>query len=735
MRTLLIDNHDSYTYNLFHLVAGVNGEEPLVLRNDDPELSRLSFDEVDNVVISPGPGRPGRDRDLAGANRFLDQDVLPVLGVCLGHQGLGFQAGAQVAFAPQARHGHPTTVTHDGRDLFAGMPQGFTAVRYHSLCVREPLPPELEATAWAEDGVLMGLRHRSRPQWGVQFHPESILTEWGTRLVANFRALSEVARPSITVPGSHPTPAETMNDTPVRHTGHRLHTAVHRGVVDPEQVFAKLHSASPRAFWLDGAGAGDRGARFSYLGDDTGPLAEYLSYDVDAGVLTVERAGRPAIRLREDVFAYLRRGLEQRAHPRPDLPFDFTCGWVGYFGYELKAVLGGRAAHRSSTPDAAWLFADRVVVIDHHEHTAYLLCLAEDTPAAAEEATAWLDATLRVLSSLSSHQTPPAKARLYSSTRQADDAVEITERWLLREAEDYRTDVVSCQEQLHAGESYEICLTTAVELPATSGSADYYRVLRRVNPAPFSAYLRFGEVDVASSSPERFLRVGADGVVQAEPIKGTAARGVTPEQDAALRDGLAEDPKTRAENLMIVDLLRNDLGRVCRVGTVEVPELMATRSYQTVHQLVSTVRGELRPGLDALDCVRACFPGGSMTGAPKERTMEIIDELESGARGVYSGALGFLSCNGSADLSIVIRTAVFASGRVRIGAGGAVVLDSDPEAEYREMLLKLAAPMRAYWDSGAHQPAAVLPAEPRVSRGRHARRRRAAARRTEVEAG
>ncbi|NKE63560.1 aminodeoxychorismate synthase component I [Lentzea sp. PSKA42] len=729
MRTLLIDNHDSYTYNLFHLVASVNGQDPVVLSNDDPELARLSFDEVDNVVISPGPGRPGRSRDLAGSIRFLNQDVLPVLGVCLGHQGLGFLAGGQVALAPQARHGHPTVVTHDGRDLFEGIPQGFTAVRYHSLCVREPLPPELEATAWAEDGVLMGLRHRSRPQWGVQFHPESILTEWGTRLLANFRGLSEVARPSITVRGADAAPA--ADDAPARQPRHRLHTAVYQGVVDPEQVFTELYSASERAFWLDGTGAGERGARFSYLGDDTGPLAEYCSYDVRAGVVTVERAGRPAARLRDDVFAYLRDGLADRAHPRPDLPFDFTCGWVGYFGYELKAALGGRAAHRSSTPDAAWLFADRVIVIDHQEHTAHLLCLAEDTQSAHEEATAWLDATFAFLSSLSSHQAPPA-----GSWAQDEDAVEITERWLLRDAEDYRLDVVACQEQLRAGESYEICLTTAVELPATCSSADYYRALRRVNPAPYSAYLRFGEVDVASSSPERFLRVGADGVVQAEPIKGTAARGVTPEQDAALRDGLAEDPKTRAENLMIVDLLRNDLGRVCQVGTVQVPELMGTRTYRTVHQLVSTVRGELRPGLDALDCVRACFPGGSMTGAPKERTMEIIDDLEPSARGVYSGALGFLSCNGSADLSIVIRTAVFAAGRVRIGAGGAVVLDSDPDGEYQEMLLKLAAPMRAYWSSGAHEPAAVLPAEPRVHRrGRHARRRRAATRGAEVEAG
>ncbi|MBP2329680.1 para-aminobenzoate synthetase [Kibdelosporangium banguiense] len=712
MRTLLIDNHDSYTYNLFHLIAGVNGTEPVVLRNDDPALARVSFDEFDNVVISPGPGHPGRTRDLGHAARFVQYEHLPLLGVCLGHQAIGLHAGAAVGSAPAPRHGHPTSVRHDGRELFAGLPQGFTAVRYHSLSVEEPLPPNLEATAWAEDGVVMGLRHRQRPHWGVQFHPESILTEHGTELLGNFRTLSQdVSRPSIVVT----TQAAEQAPAPVaRLPRYRLHYAVHNGPVAPEQLFTSLFTASPRAFWLDGAGVDDELSRFSYLGDDTGPLAEFCSYDVNTGIIEVQRTGQPIERVREDIFTYLRRGLAARAFPTADLPFDFTCGYVGYFGYELKAALGGQAAHRSDTPDAGWLFADRMVVIDRVEQTAYALCLAEDSPAAEAEAIGWLDATLENLHSMPLDEPVMSIVDL--------DAPGVTERWLLRDAGGYRADIEKCQEELRAGESYEICLTTAVEFPAVCDSFEYYRVLRRMNPAPHSAYLRFGDVDVAGSSPERFLRVGADGVVEAKPIKGTARRGATAEEDAELRDRLASDAKTRAENLMIVDLLRNDLGQVCQVGTVEVPGLMKTETYSTVHQLVSTVRGELAPGMDALDCIRACFPGGSMTGAPKERTMEIIDSLEPKARGVYSGALGFLSCNGSTDLSIVIRTAVFAGGKVHIGAGGAIVLDSDPDEEYREMLLKLGAPVRAYWEAAAYPPTTLIPSEPRRQGLRRPRR-------------
>jgi para-aminobenzoate synthetase len=688
LKTLLIDNYDSFTYNLFQLLAEANGDEPIVVRNDTVGWAELSELEFDNVVISPGPGRPEHEGDFGVCAEAIRAAQVPLLGVCLGHQGLGWIHGAKVLPAPEVMHGRISAVLHDDSPLFAGIPREFQAVRYHSLCVEQPLPEELEPIAWTSDGVLMAVAHKLRPQWGVQFHPESICTDHGRKLLGNFRDLTrefQARRNGAPEAASIPAPAASAEPQPSAADRAELVLRFERldALYDAERAFVELYGASETAFWLDSSKVDER-ARFSFMGATGGPLSAAIHYDVSSGELRIERAGDEVELLRQSIFDYLSREMRRLRHLSRELPFDFDCGFVGYFGYELKADCEGNDAHCSSMPDASFVFADRLIAFDHLERCTYVLCLAE--PGGVEQADRWIAETCLRLASPAPNEHP-----------EWDEAelMPLVDFRLSRSHEQYLEDIATCKQRLIEGETYEICLTNEITAEVSADPLALYRTLRRINPAPFSAYLRFGSSAIASSSPERFLSIGRDGWVEAKPIKGTCARGQTPAEDVRLAEALRLDEKSRAENLMIADLLRNDLGAVCEVGTVHVPNLMQIETYETVHQLVSTVRGLLRDGVEPPDCIRACFPGGSMTGAPKKRTMEIIDELEGAARGVYSGAIGYLGLSGGCDLSVVIRTIVLEGEHASVGVGGAIVMQSDAEEEYQEILLKARAPIAA----------------------------------------
>ena len=692
MRTLLIDNYDSYTFNLFHLLGEVNGgEEPIVLRNDELTWEQIARLAPDNVVLSPGPGRPEHPRDAGVSLEVLRRAAVPVLGVCLGHQALAYVCGGTVEHAPEVMHGRVSRIRHDGRSLFAGLPQDFPAVRYHSLVVGA-LPSELRATAWAPDGVVMGLEHRTRPLFGVQFHPESVGTRHGRALLENFHDLTVRRRPSA-----------RRWARPDRHRRSAPRSAAqlrHRSLetwCEPEAVFGELYATHDHVAWLDSARTGAGIGRFSYIGAPDGPLGHVVRYDVDSGAVVVDRASGREV-WRESVFEHCRRELDRLRADARELPFDFVGGFVGYLGFELKAECGGRLAHTSPLPDAALVLCDRVIAFDHRERRLHLLALTD--AAGTQPAERWLAATERRLRTLALESPPPPPAPA------SPDRLRFTPR---DSADAYLEHVAACQREILEGETYEVCLTTELRSEGTLEPLSAYRALRARNPAPFAALLRLGELSVLSSSPERFLRVGRDRTIESRPMKGTAGRVAEPFADACRAADLRRDEKTRAENLMIADLVRNDLGRVAELGTVEVPRLMAVESYATVHQMVTVVRARVREGADAIDGVRAAFPPGSMTGAPKLRTLEIIDRLEGRPRGVYSGALGFLAVNGTADLSVVIRTLVVSPGGVTLGSGGAIVAGSDPHAELEEMLLKARAVLEAI---GGAIEARVRPAHP-----------------------
>ena len=616
---LLLDNRDSYTFNLAHLVAEATGLSPLVVACDDPAAdalpARIRAGEFSHILISPGPGTPEREEDFGTSRRVIEAAAgagIPLLGVCLGHQGLAMLAGADVTRAPEPRHGFVSTITHSGEGIFAGIPQGFDVVRYHSLHVDEAVEG-FTVHARSEDGVIQALKVDGLDHWGVQFHPESVLTQHGTELIRNFIG------------------------------GWRL---IHRevpGALDCQRVFNAIKRDGNDAFFLDSA---DARGQFSILGDTAGELSRTFRYSLGDD---------------PDILASLEAELSAPIYDAPELPF--TGGLIGYLGYECaQLTLPLTLRHRSPYPDAYFVRPQSFIVYDHKAEIAHLCALN------GEGTNALLDRLERALAGADGGQ----EAQLSEGT------------WA---NPDYLGAIENAQDELRAGESYEVCLTDTYTAEA---SGDIYSELREYNPAPYAAHLLFEGVEVASASPERFLTVrGRD--VEAKPIKGTIAA----DEDPAL---LTRDAKTRAENLMIVDLLRNDLSRVCEPDTVRVPRLMQVESYATVHQLVSTITGRLREGLTAVDAVRAAFPPGSMTGAPKLRTCEIIDRLECSPRGVYSGALGYFGFDGQADLSVVIRTAVRAGNTLTVGAGGAIVLDSDAHAELAERNLKAQSVLGA-WDA------------------------------------
>ena len=690
MSTLLVDNYDSYTYNVFHLLAAASGEEPIVVHNDMVSWRALCRWDFDAIVLSPGPGHPARWHDFGVCSDILRHSDTPVLGVCLGHQGLGHVLKATVATAPLAMHGRLSCVEHEDGGLFEGIPQGFSVVRYHSLAVTGSLGDEGRVIAWTPDGVVMGIEHSRRPLWGVQFHPESVATEHGHRLAENFYALAcEHKRPRrrrMNMPLVPPRRCRRRRSQ----AGATLSVRTIEAEPSTERLFERLFGNAEHAFWLDSATAPTALAQRSYLGTSAGANTTVLEYDVETSLVAVHRADGSTVE-HDGIFEVLDRELQRGVlEPPSDIAHGLVGGFVGYIGYECKADCGSPNAHRSDVPDAVLMLANRLVAVDHERRRTHLLAVCQGDEHEAEQ---WLDrAEGAVRETIATSQDRAEQLPTYGAGEQRDAQVVFR---CGRGREQYLDDIARCQVALNAGESYEVCLTDQIHTGVSPDPWLLYRLLRRRNPAPFAAYLKLGGVTVLSSSPERFLSVDRDRRVQARPIKGTTPRSADPTRDEELRSGLLSDEKTFAEHLMIVDLLRNDLGRVCEIDSVRVPDFMVVESYRTVHQLISNVTGILESGRSPVDCVRACFPGGSMTGAPKLRTMEIIDTVEREARGVYSGAIGYFGLDGTVDLSIVIRTVVMRPGATTIGAGGAIVTQSDPHEEFEELLLKARAPMAA----------------------------------------
>ncbi|OAQ30820.1 ADC synthase [Linnemannia elongata AG-77] len=961
LRTLIVDNYDSYTFNLLQLFDEDLLKNVVVIRNNQFEWSVFEQEILpyfDQIILSPGPGRPERAQDFGICTQILQTSHIPVFGVCLGHQGIGWTHGAAVTYGPEPVHGQIAHIKHDNKGIFQGIPQEFEAVRYHSLVVQEnDLPDTLVATAWchsfpliAADNlssgsvhisntdrvfgskVLMGLRHRTLPHHGVQFHPESICTQFGKRMMTNFFRIStefyadqDRLDNTLTIPDyihrlsvvpTEPTATHTI--PPPHHSLKKQSNpfslfiqALDPSIFpEPEKVFSSLFLTGPRSkaasWWLDSARQPHPMARFSFMGGVETRSAHRQNYLVPGSAQAViqystihkevfvrryqNQSPESPTRVKLDdgssgtfwdwtsnVMAEFGKNNVETTVEGPNgeqcdfdsVPFDFFAGMVGYLGYEMKReslegyhtpveqecrclghtdVKAPCSCDCVKQPDASFVLATQAVVYDHVDKRVYVLGVVNNQPGRIldgiggsigfeswEGCRNWVQDVSRSIVQIATDNQPAFNRRNSTLTGPLSHAGK-SEPYLIKQRhrrqssagllspfkvdvteKDYLRAIQDSLDYIHEGESYELCLTTQFRAKVPlyqqlqdkdqyaqgDPAFDLYRILRKLNPAPFSAFLslptaadepiltqgyRHGRVPdaedglvskviILSSSPERFLKIGrrpgdeemtddTSRTVEMKPIKGTVAVakgcfckedegcGVeeqdgdsadhtqdedeedTPERHGTVRDRCAEarrredqsridslskNIKERAENLMIVDLIRNDLAHVCKAKSVRVPYLMHVESYETVHQLVTTVRGELFDHVDNTQAVRACFPPGSMTGAPKLRSVQLLDSLEHHVRrGIYSGCLGYIGIpavaapsqrsigdetkvrvRSAADLSVVIRTAVLSVepqedkegqtqlvGELSVGAGGALTILSDANEEWREVLLK-----------------------------------------------
>jgi para-aminobenzoate synthetase component 1 len=439
----------------------------------------------------------------------------------------------------------------------------------------------------------------------------------------------------------------------------------------------------PFSFFLDSAMDARKLGRYSFMGSDP-----FLVLRSRGDSVTLINNGVEEVR-RGNPFDIIGELLKVYTLDAGSSNVPFTGGAVGYFSYDLCHFierLPSRAVDDVELPECYLAFYDAVVAFDHLENRTYIV----STGFPELEENKRLKRAAARLHELKSHvlfaAPPPDAPRLPLSVKNRLKANFTHEAYL--EA------VATAREYICAGDIFQVNLSQRFTTEINTPPYELYKRLRRINPAPFSSYFNFDGVSIVGASPERFLKLRGDWV-ETRPIKGTRPRGKTPAEDQALAESLLHSVKDRAENTMIVDLERNDLGRVCRYGTVKVTEHAILETYPTVFHLTSTVVGQLRAGKDRIDLLKATFPGGSITGAPKVRAMEIIDELEPTRRGVYTGSLGYLSFGGDMDLDIVIRTIVIKDGTAYFQVGGAIVYDSEPESEYIETLDKGRALMKA----------------------------------------
>ncbi|KAF2973213.1 hypothetical protein GQX73_g360 [Xylaria multiplex] len=823
-RILFIDAYDSFSNNIVSLLTTVLNADVDVLPIDPPHLNpkRAGFQDAlreqvrpyHAVVCGPGPGAPDVDKDVGIMKHIWGlegQDPPPVLGICLGFQSLAVSCGAVVKRLQTGLHGmireiDHLTAEHD-RNIFAGV-STFKATLYHSLhadvgqesvpaiewqnakWVSPPLFPDIVPLAWAYEDrggaverILMGIRHRTKPFWGLQYHPESICTESaGHRVIMNwFREAmawnhatgrkTESVSPEVKVTEELESPiladagpttcssswlqgdgALASFGLDAKYLSKTIDIPLHIEVPDVVEIlqdggneFIVLDSASAK---LKRTGLDVRG-RYSIIALDVDEALK-LEYRTGRGYVTVRGpSASPAaqgsvkqVKLNQGqtIWQFLTDFWTERQIRSHGTPDPFIGGFMGYTTYELGLEGINVKLHEERHHDRADLcfaWVTRSIVIDHIEGSLRIQTLSSREP----EGRQWLETTANKLarSPIWSNAIPANFGKAHQSSQltppHTPRARHTVPEIRAPDASEYESKVRLCQDFIAAGDSYELCLTdqTLITQPrsrsegtlqsqgkhTSPSSWQLYRSLRTRQPAPFGSYIRLGGATLVSSSPERFLTFDSAGLCSMRPMKGTVRKSPLISTLEAAEKAL-HIPKEEAENLMIVDLVRHDLHSVCGPGNVDVPHLLKVEEYASVFTMISVVEGRLPPRLTGLDVLAASLPPGSMTGAPKKRSCEILQGLE-GPRGrersLYSGVVGYMDAAGRGDWSVTIRSlfrwddettssinpstldATTGAGEIetwRIGAGGAVTALSTPEGETDEMFTKLKGPVGVF---------------------------------------
>lgn len=660
MRLLLIDFRDSYTPLLSHVLRGAGATAVDILPIDSPQLKELLpslLDGTENyqlVVLSAGSGTTTVLLDDPLMKDLL-RLPLPMWGIGLGHQLIAAHAGAHIVQLPAPHHGVPETMTHDMGGMWEGIPPRAAVARFHSWAVTEPLPADLKVTAVEPDGTVLAFAGTCAgiPRWGTQFQPESIDSSSGEEVACNIigmaRSWQQEGIAGLTT-------------------------------VQVIEVLREFQHDSEHLRCLD---------------DSLAELAGMASRDSQWGSI-IALCGARRIVGDETAWAQLEEELSATRKEPSVTGALGVSGWVGVVNYEADyidfahtevTVIGSPQGWRVAGEDAS-----RVEQVTEALRTA-----AES--AAAQVAAA--QAAANAATNATTAATPEDLAIATSTAVFGPDQ------------DTYGNLFEQSQAALTSGDSFEVCLTDLFHIPRQAALTPWesFQRMRQICPTHFGSFVELPASEqypakrtIVSASPELFLKKERNGLVKTRPMKGTTPRYLDDlDKDAAVAEELATSPKTRAENLMAIDLARSDFAKVCEPGTVQVPRDRVVESFATVHQLVSEVWAMLAPGKKVSDAIQACLPQASMTGAPKEQTVELLEELEQQRRDIYSGALGFIADTGEAEFSVLIRTAIFDKEEIKVGAGGAIVKDSRMEGEFAELHHKASYVVQACVDDKAVQ--------------------------------